>query len=47
VLVKVPNCLRSCVRLQEALGRYGEEEFLIVLPGSSIDTTMAVGERMQ
>lgn len=47
VLVKVASRLRSCIRPQEALGRYGGEEFLIVLPGSSHVTAMAVAERMR
>jgi diguanylate cyclase (GGDEF)-like protein len=47
VLVKVASRLRSCIRPQEALGRYGGEEFLVVLPGSSYSTAMAVGERMR
>lgn len=47
VLVKVASRLRSCIRPQEALGRYGGEEFLIVLPGSSHKTAMAVAERMR
>lgn len=47
VLVKVASRLRSCIRPQEALGRYGGEEFLIVLPGSSHETAMAVAERMR
>ena len=46
-LVKVASRLRSCIRSQEALGRYGGEEFLIVLPGSSSATAMAVAERMR
>jgi diguanylate cyclase (GGDEF)-like protein len=47
VLVKVASRLRSCIRPQEALGRYGGEEFLVVLPGSSHSTALAVGERMR
>jgi diguanylate cyclase (GGDEF)-like protein len=47
VLVKVASRLRSCIRPQEALGRYGGEEFLIVLPGSSHVTAMRVAERMR
>jgi len=47
VLVKVASKLRSCIRPQEALGRYGGEEFLIVLPGSSHSTAMVVAERMR
>lgn len=47
VLVKVAARLRSCIRSQEALGRYGGEEFLVVLPGSSHETALAVAERMR
>jgi diguanylate cyclase (GGDEF)-like protein len=47
VLVKVASRLRSCIRPQEALGRYGGEEFLVVLPGASHKTAMAVAERMR
>ncbi|RZI42321.1 sensor domain-containing diguanylate cyclase [Herbaspirillum sp. HC18] len=47
VLVKVASRLRSCIRPQEALGRYGGEEFLIVLPGASHETAMSVAERMR
>lgn len=47
VLVKVASRLRSCIRSQEALGRYGGEEFLIVLPGSSSATALSVAERMR
>ncbi|HEV2611252.1 MAG TPA: sensor domain-containing diguanylate cyclase [Noviherbaspirillum sp.] len=47
VLVKVASRLRSCIRPQEALGRYGGEEFLIVLPGSDAVAAMAVAERMR
>jgi diguanylate cyclase (GGDEF)-like protein len=46
-LVKVASSLRSCIREQEALGRYGGEEFLVVLPGSSLEAAMAVAERMR
>jgi len=47
VLVKVASRLRSCIRPQEALGRYGGEEFLIVLPGASHATAMTVADRMR
>jgi diguanylate cyclase (GGDEF)-like protein len=47
VLVKVASRLRSCMRPQEALGRYGGEEFLIVLPGASGVTSLALAERMR
>lgn len=47
VLMKVATRLRSCIRPQEALGRYGGEEFLVVLPGASHETAMAIAERMR
>ncbi|HVL74813.1 MAG TPA: sensor domain-containing diguanylate cyclase [Noviherbaspirillum sp.] len=47
VLVKVASRLRSCIRPQEALGRYGGEEFLVVLPGASLPTALAIAERMR
>ncbi|MBS0307623.1 MAG: sensor domain-containing diguanylate cyclase, partial [Proteobacteria bacterium] len=47
VLVKVASRLRSCIRPQEALGRYGGEEFLVVLPGACHETALAVAERMR
>jgi diguanylate cyclase (GGDEF)-like protein len=47
VLVKVASRLRSCIRAQEALGRYGGEEFLVVLPGTPLVAAMAVAERMR
>lgn len=47
VLVNVASKLRNCIRPQEALGRYGGEEFLIVLPGSSHATAMSVADRMR
>lgn len=47
VLINVAARLRSCMRPQDALGRYGGEEFLAVLPGACPETAMAVGERMR
>jgi len=47
VLVKVTSRLRSCIRQQESLGRYGGEEFLAVLPGSAHDVALAIAQRMR
>ena len=47
VLVKVASRLRSCIRSAEALGRYGGEEFLVVLPATEQATAMAVAECMR
>ncbi|PJZ70887.1 hypothetical protein CH373_06380 [Leptospira perolatii] len=38
--------LRSAVRSQDALGRYGGEEFIIVLPGSNSESTLKIAERI-
>ena len=47
VLVRAASRMRSCIRPQEALGRYGGEEFLVVLPGATQATAQAVAERMR
>lgn len=47
VLINVAARLRACIRPQESLGRYGGEEFLVVLPGACHETALAVGERMR
>jgi diguanylate cyclase (GGDEF)-like protein len=39
--------LRSCIRAQESLGRYGGEEFLAVLPGSSHEVAYTIAQRMR
>ncbi len=47
VLVEVTRRFRECLRTYDAIGRYGGEEFLIVLPGSDTDTAMKQAERIQ
>ena len=39
--------MRSVLRPYDAIGRYGGEEFLIVLPGCNQAGTVAVAERMR
>jgi len=46
VLRVVASRIRACVRHQDAVGRYGGEEFMVVLPRASIETTFQVGERI-
>ena len=45
VLREAANRLRSCVRTYDSIGRYGGEEFLVVLP--SCDSASAVGRADQ
>jgi diguanylate cyclase (GGDEF)-like protein len=39
--------LRSAVRPYDALGRYGGEEFLVVLPNCDAPAALAIAERMR
>jgi diguanylate cyclase (GGDEF)-like protein len=45
VLCRVATILGNMVRAGDSLVRWGGEEFLIVLPGASIDAALAVAER--
>jgi diguanylate cyclase (GGDEF)-like protein len=47
VLVKVASRLRSCIRRQDSVGRYGGEEFLAVLPDASHEEALVIAERMR
>lgn len=47
VLIKVASRLRSCIRRQDSVGRYGGEEFLAVLPDASHEEASAIAERMR
>ena len=47
VLVEATQRVRECLRPYDAIGRYGGEEFLIVLPGSDAATAMKQAERIQ
>ncbi|MET3108264.1 diguanylate cyclase (GGDEF)-like protein [Oxalobacteraceae bacterium GrIS 2.11] len=47
ILIKMVSRMRSCIRPFDALGRYGTEEFLIVLPGASNVVIQAVTERIR
>jgi len=40
VLKKVAECLTSSLRVYDGVGRYGGEEFLMVIPGCDIDITL-------
>ncbi|WLI73962.1 GGDEF domain-containing protein [Halomonas alkalicola] len=47
VLTSVAGCCRSVLRECDILGRYGGEEFVIVLPLADLATAAAVGERLR
>jgi two-component system cell cycle response regulator len=47
VLREVARRMQSCLRSYDLVGRYGGEEFLLVLPASSIANAMQVGERVR
>lgn len=41
------NALRSVLRASDALGRYGGEEFVVLLPGVNRDEALAVAHRLR
>jgi len=46
-LIAVARLMRSDMRVQDVLGRYGGEEFLAALPGCDPDTAIAIAERIR
>ncbi|MCU6433445.1 diguanylate cyclase [Undibacterium sp. Jales W-56] len=46
-MIRVVSRIRSCVRPFDALGRFGNDIFLIVLPGASTLVATAVAERIR
>jgi diguanylate cyclase (GGDEF)-like protein len=47
VIDVVARCLSAGLRQGDVLGRYGGEEFCIVLPGATPQAALAVAERMR
>lgn len=47
ILIKMVSRVRSCIRPFDALGRYGSEEFLVVMPGASHVVIQAITERIR
>jgi two-component system, cell cycle response regulator len=41
------DAIRKCLRREDYAGRYGGDEFFIILPGSQLDTALAVAERIK
>jgi two-component system cell cycle response regulator len=47
VLCEAGRRMKNAVRSDDSVGRYGGEEFLIVLPGCSADQAMGLSERLK
>lgn len=47
VLKETCRLVRSIVRPQDVLGRFGGEEFFVVLPGCGIEAAVAIAERIR
>jgi diguanylate cyclase (GGDEF)-like protein len=47
VLVRLSEVLRDCIRQVDTLARYGGDEFTIVLPDTSLEAGLVVGERIR
>jgi diguanylate cyclase (GGDEF)-like protein len=47
VLRRVAGIIRSALREVDSVGRYGGEEFLVVLPGTRIDSAINTAERIR
>jgi diguanylate cyclase (GGDEF)-like protein len=47
VLVAIAEGITASLRAEDVLGRTGGEEFAVLLPGSGVDTALAIGERVR
>jgi diguanylate cyclase (GGDEF)-like protein len=47
VLIEVARRMRNCLRSYDSIGRYGGEEFLIVLPNSDDSQALQLAERIR
>ena len=47
ILISFANTVRNSLRPNDLFGRYGGEEFLVVLPDSSIETAYVIAERVR
>ncbi len=47
VLVQITQRMQHGLRKEDVLGRWGGEEFLIILPNTDIDTALFLGERLR
>ena len=47
ILIEVAERMRSCLRSYDSIGRYGGEEFLMVLPNSDAEQALSLAERIR
>lgn len=47
VLVKISKLIKTSIRNSDFAGRYGGEEFIIVLPNANIEISMQIAKRIQ
>lgn len=47
VLVTVAQCLRECCRASDIVGRYGGDEFIVLLPNSNAQDALAICRRIE
>jgi diguanylate cyclase (GGDEF)-like protein len=47
VLKELSSCIRDSIRSYDVFGRYGGEEFLLVSPGSNLEETRVIAERLR
>jgi diguanylate cyclase (GGDEF)-like protein len=47
VIVDFANHARQALRAQDAIGRYGGEEFVVLLPRTGIDAALAIAEQIR
>lgn len=47
VLIEFSNVVQGCIRSSDALGRWGGEEFLLILPNSALINAVELAERVR
>ncbi len=47
VLAEVAGAVRSALRIEDLVGRYGGEEFAALLPGTELESALALAERIR